>query len=111
MTGGIAVILGDFGRNFAAGMSGGIAYIYNEDNIFDVKKFNLEMIELEDLLEDDTNELKVLLKNHLKYTKSPKANYILKNWSKSKHNFIKVMPTDYKRALKMISNKETEKTI
>ena len=111
MTGGIAVILGDFGRNFAAGMSGGIAYIYNEDNIFDVKKFNLEMIELENLLEDDTNELKALLKNHLKYTKSPKANYILKNWSKSKHNFIKVMPTDYKRALKMISNKETEKTI
>jgi glutamate synthase (NADPH/NADH) large chain len=111
MTGGIAVILGDFGRNFAAGMSGGIAYIYSEDNTFDDKKFNLEMIELENLLENDTKELLLLLKNHIKYTKSPKANYILENWANSKHKFIKVMPTDYKRALEMISNKETEKSI
>jgi len=111
MTGGIAVILGDFGRNFAAGMSGGIAYIYNENNFFDEKKFNLEMIELENLLEDDTKKLFNLLKNHFEYTKSPKANDILKNWSKSKNNFIKVMPTDYKRALEFISNKVIEKTI
>ena len=111
MTGGIAVILGNFGRNFAAGMSGGIAYIYNEENIFDEKKFNLEMIELEDLLESDTKELFMLLNNHLKYTKSPKANLILQNWKKSKNNFIKIMPTDYKRALKLLQDKKIEKTI
>jgi glutamate synthase (ferredoxin) len=111
MTGGIAVILGDFGRNFAAGMSGGISYLYNKNNFFDEKKFNLEMVELEGLLENDKTELKTLLKNHLKYTESPKANYILNNWTKSKDNFIKVMPTDYKRALEMIAKKEIEKTI
>ena len=111
MTGGIAVILGNFGRNFAAGMSGGIAYIYNEENIFDEKKFNLEMIELENLLESDTKELFMLLNNHLKYTKSPKANLILQNWKKSKNNFIKIMPTDYKRALKLLQDKKIEKTI
>ena len=111
MTGGIAVILGNFGRNFAAGMSGGIAYIYNEENIFDEKKFNLEMIELENLLESDTKELFMLLNNHLKYTKSPKANLILQNWNKSKNNFIKIMPTDYKRALKLLQDKKIEKTI
>tara|TARA_B110000008_G_scaffold102852_1_gene105763 strand:+ start:5183 stop:9685 length:4503 start_codon:yes stop_codon:yes gene_type:complete len=111
MTGGIAVILGNFGRNFAAGMSGGIAYIYNEENIFDEKKFNLEMIELENLLESDTKEIFMLLNNHLKYTKSPKANLILQNWKKSKNNFIKIMPTDYKRALKLLQDKKIEKTI
>ena len=108
MTGGIAVILGDIGRNFAAGMSGGIAYIYNENNFFDDKKFNLEMIELENLLENDFDELNTLLNNHFNFTKSPKANYILKNWKKSKNNFIKVMPTDYKKALKILSNKVVE---
>jgi glutamate synthase domain-containing protein 3 len=51
------------------------------------------------------------LQNHLDYTKSPKAKTILENWSKSSKNFIKVMPTDYKRALEMMANKETEKTV
>ena len=111
MTGGIAVILGDFGRNFAAGMSGGIAYLYNKDNFFDEKKFNLEMIELENMTKDDNKEVLNLLKNHFEYTKSPKAEEILRNWSKSKYNFIKVMPTDYKRALEIMSNELTEKTI
>ena len=111
MTGGIAVILGETGRNFAAGMSGGVAYIYNKDNFFDDRKFNFEMVELENLLENDYKELHALLINHYKFTKSPKANYILQNWAKSKNNFIKVMPTDYKRALKIMSMKETEKTI
>ena len=111
MTGGIAVILGDFGRNFAAGMSGGIAYLYNKDNFFDEKKFNLEMIELENMTKDDNKEVLNLLKNHFEYTRSPKAEEILRNWSKSKFNFIKVMPTDYKRALEIMSNELTEKTI
>jgi glutamate synthase (ferredoxin) len=111
MTGGVAVVLGEFGRNFAAGMSGGIAYLYSEDGTFDEKKFNLEMVELEDLQQSDLESLQVILQNHLDYTKSPKAKTILENWSKSSKNFIKVMPTDYKRALEMMANKETEKTV
>ena len=111
MTGGIAVVLGDFGRNFAAGMSGGIAYLFNENSSFDEKKFNLEMVELEDLQESDRETLQGLLQNHLDYTKSPKAASILSNWPKSSKKFIKVMPTDYKRALEMMADQESEKTV
>jgi glutamate synthase (ferredoxin) len=111
MTGGIAIILGDFGRNFAAGMSGGIAYLYNEQGFFDEKKFNFEMVELEDLQESDFESIQKHLKNHIDYTKSPKATEILNDWSRSSKNFIKVMPTDYKRALEMMVKKQTEKTV
>ena len=111
MTGGIAVVLGDFGRNFAAGMSGGVAYLYNEKSAFDQKKFNLEMIELEDLGEDDLETLLGLLQNHLDYTRSSQASYILSDWPKSSKKFIKVMPTDYKRALEMMADQESEKTL
>ena len=111
MTGGIAVILGEFGRNFAAGMSGGIAYLYNEEGIFDEKKFNFEMVELENLQESDYKTLLELIQNHYDYTKSPKAKALIDDWDKTSKNFIKVMPTDYKRALEMMARKETEKTI
>ena len=111
MTGGIALILGDIGRNFAAGMSGGIAYIYNENAIFDEKKFNLEMVELENLQKNDMRTIRELLENHIKYTKSPKAIDIVKHWTKSVNNFIKVMPTDYKRALEMMAGNKLEKSI
>ena len=110
MTGGIAVVLGEFGRNFAAGMSGGIAYIYNKDGIFDERKFNLEMVELENLDQNDQNDLLKLIKNHHKFTDSTIASEILNSWSDSIKNFIKVMPTDFKRALEMMSNKKTEKS-
>ena len=111
MTGGVTVILGDIGRNFAAGMSGGIAYIYDNNGVFDEKKFNLEMIELENLQKNDIEIIRELLENHIKYTKSPKANEILRNWSESAKNFIKVMPTDYKNALEMIAKNKLEKSI
>jgi glutamate synthase (ferredoxin) len=111
MTGGIAVILGDFGRNFAAGMSGGIAYLHSEDGTFDEKKFNLEMVELEDLQDSDRTTVHQLLQNHVDYTKSPKAKSILKNWPEWSKNFIKVMPTDYKRALELLAKQELEKTV
>ena len=111
MTGGVAVILGDIGRNFAAGMSGGIAYIYNDNYVLDEKKFNLEMVELENLQNNDLVNLKELIENHIKYTKSPKAISILKYWTKSANNFIKVMPTDYKRALEMMAENKLEKSI
>ena len=67
MTGGAAVILGETGRNFAAGMSGGIAYLYSEDGTFDEKKFNLEMVELEDLQESDRETIHKLLENHIDF--------------------------------------------
>ena len=70
MTGGIAIILGDFGRNFAAGMSGGIAYLFSDDGTFDDRKFNLEMVELEDLTEKDIDEVQGLIKNHINHTNS-----------------------------------------
>ena len=111
MTGGIALVLGAIGRNFAAGMSGGIAYLYSEDGTFDEKKFNLEMVELEDLQESDFETVEQLLHNHLDYTKSPRASHILKDWPASSKKFIKVMPTDYKRALEMMKNSKTEKTL
>ena len=111
MTGGIAVILGEFGRNFAAGMSGGIAYIYNKNGFFDERKFNLEMVELENLDENDQNNLLELIKNHHKLTDSTIASEILNTWPNSIKNFIKVMPTDFKKALEMMSNKKTEKSL
>ena len=109
MTGGIAIILGDFGRNFAAGMSGGIAYLYNDGKNYDQNKFNLEMVELEGLNKQDRETLHNSISNHFKYTNSKKAKSIIDSWSKEVKNFIKVMPTDYKRALEILA-KETRKT-
>ena len=99
MTGGVAVILGEFGRNFAAGMSGGIAYLYSPNGKFDERNFNMEMIGLEDPGRDDLQQLKQLITNHKEYTASEKATAILDKWETEQKNFIKVMPTDYKKAL------------
>ncbi|MEC8239283.1 MAG: glutamate synthase-related protein, partial [Bacteroidota bacterium] len=99
MTGGIAVIIGDFGRNFAAGMSGGIAYLYAADGTFDERNFNMEMIGLENPSKEDLNHIEELLNNHIKYTASSKATAIIDHWENEQKNFIKVMPTDYKKAL------------
>ena len=111
MTGGIAVILGKHGRNFAAGMSGGIAYIYNEEKHLNQEKINLEMVELESLLQKDFETLKKLLKNHVKYTASRKGAFLLKDFSNQKHKFVKVMPTDYKKALIMLENDKIKEKI
>ena len=108
MTGGIAIILGNFGRNFAAGMSGGIAYLYIGDSNYESNKFNLEMVELEDLEKQDEETLFNSISNHFKYTESKKAKKILDSWPKEIKKFIKVMPTDYKRALQILA-KETTK--
>ena len=108
MTGGVAIILGSFGRNFAAGMSGGIAYLYIGDSNYESNKFNLEMVELENLEKQDEEMLFNSISNHFKYTESKKAKKILDSWSKEMKKFIKVMPTDYKRALQILA-KETTK--
>ncbi|MCB1616798.1 MAG: glutamate synthase large subunit [Pseudomonadales bacterium] len=99
MTGGRVVVLGTTGRNFAAGMSGGIAYIYDVNGDFR-DKCNTEMVELEALnAEADIQELKTLIENHAQYTGSTVAGSILDNWQSSLDKFIKVMPIDYKRVL------------
>ena len=91
--------MGSFGRNFAAGMSGGIAYLYAEDAKFDERNFNMEMIGLEDPSTDDLDHLKSLIENHVHFTSSELGKSILIDWKKEQKNFIKVMPTDYKKAL------------
>ncbi len=116
MTGGVVIILGKTGRNFAAGMSGGIAYILDEDGTFETK-CNKAMVGLEklqslknlstpsakdidnDLLDFDEARLKLIIQRHLKYTKSEKARLILDDWSKYLNLFYKITPFDFKRAL------------
>jgi glutamate synthase domain-containing protein 3 len=99
MTGGRAVILGPTGRNFAAGMSGGIAYVRDETGDF-VKRCNLGMVELEKVVSaDDRAELLEMIQLHERYTKSDVAAAILKDWPDSVDTFVKVMPIDYKRVL------------
>lgn len=99
MTGGRVVILGPTGRNFAAGMSGGIAYIWDYNNEFR-KNYNPGMVELETVEQpEDVSELQNLISLHFENTASPIAKQILDNWSSVLTQFIKVMPTDYKRVL------------
>ena len=108
MTGGTAIILGDIGRNFAAGMSGGVAYIYKSKK-FDNRNFNSEMIEFEDPTNQDLDLVKKLIENHFTYTSSKIAERFLNNWDKESKNFVKIMPTEYKLALeKMAKEKITE---
>ena len=98
MTGGKMVVLGETGRNFGAGMSGGYAFIWDVNNTFE-KNFNPELSEIETLSKEDTAELKALIQEHADETNSKVAKYILNNWTKQLSNFKKVMPTDYKRVL------------
>lgn len=99
MTGGTVVILGDTGRNFGAGMSGGIAYVYDPEQQFKAKcnmdTFLLEQVE--DL--EDAENLLTLIKSHSIHTGSPVAATILENWKSTLKSFVKVMPIDYKRVL------------
>ena len=106
MTGGRVVVLGETGRNFAAGMSGGVAYIWDRNSKF-TNQCNPGMVELEAVeVDEDIDELKTLIENHLKYTGSTVARGILENWDKSLKQFIKVMPTDYKRVLAELKEQE-----
>ena len=99
MTGGRVVVLGPTGRNFAAGMSGGIAYIHDPDERF-LLNCNLGMVELEKVeTATDAAELKELIEKHQQATQSDVAEAILANWEQSVTEFVKVMPTDYKRVL------------
>ena len=116
MTGGVVVVLGKTGRNFAAGMSGGIAYILDEENVFE-SHCNKAMVDLEkltkieaktkhtekeinsDLLDFDVSRLKLIINKHLKNTKSQKAKLVLDNWDTYLPLFIKITPLEFRRAL------------
>ena len=98
MTGGNVVVIGETGRNFAAGMSGGVAYVWNKSGDFEIR-CNKEMVELEDLDGDDVKKVEHLLRKHLEFTGSAVAGSLVKDWAKTAKQFVKVMPTDYKKAL------------
>jgi glutamate synthase domain-containing protein 2/glutamate synthase domain-containing protein 1/glutamate synthase domain-containing protein 3 len=99
MTGGRVVVLGRTGRNFAAGMSGGIAYVYDQDRGF-AARCNLELVDLEELGEQDEAEVKELISEHVARTGSLVGRNLLASWEKgARERFVKVMPRDYKRVL------------
>jgi glutamate synthase (ferredoxin) len=99
MTGGVAVILGAVGRNFGAGMSGGIAYVFDENNTFK-RKCNTEALNLLKVDEEkDIKQLKELIESHYNATSSPLAQRILENWESCLPKFIKVFPEEYRQAL------------
>ncbi len=106
MTGGVAVILGGVGRNFGAGMSGGIAYIYDNKKTFEAH-CNKEALNLDPVVEQaDINELKELIENHYNATLSPLAQRILENWEQELPKFIKIFPEEYKQALKRLEEEK-----
>jgi glutamate synthase (NADPH/NADH) large chain len=128
MTGGIAVVIGRTGRNFAAGMSGGIAYVLDEEGDF-ARRCNLAMVELEpvpeedellellhhhggdiefhgrvdvssDMSSHDEERLLTLIRSHHRYTGSVRARHIMEHWADFRPKFVKVMPVEYRRALR-----------
>jgi len=127
MTGGTVVVLGDTGRNFAAGMSGGVAFVYDPTGDFE-KKCNMAMVNLERVLsskeqsdksgwhsqtrdgerECDEAILRRLIERHFKHTGSTRARNLLDDWASCRGKFVKVFPTEYKRALEEMHNSSME---
>ncbi len=111
MTGGRLVVLGKIGRNFAAGMSGGIAFVYDVDGNFDYF-CNKGMVELTPVTNSDDEQLVLeMIIKHIKYTDSPLAKEMVSNWNQVIKKFIKVMPFEYKRVLQEIKIQQTERKI
>lgn len=107
MTGGKVVVLGRTGRNFAAGMSGGVAYIYDPHGEAP-GNLNAEMVELESLDEDDNEWLRDMIQAHVDATDSTVGQRILGDWPEQRRHFVKVMPRDYKRVLRAIADAERD---
>jgi glutamate synthase (NADPH) large chain len=106
MTKGVAVILGRTGRNFGAGMSGGVAFVLDVDGDF-ARQVNLGMVELEELVHAaDIELLRELIEKHAAYTGSPRAKRILSDWDTHVSKFVKVMPSEYRIALEKLKDKE-----
>jgi glutamate synthase domain-containing protein 3 len=106
MTGGRVVVLGPTGRNFAAGMSGGIAYVLDPNNEFEAK-CNTELVELEELEQEDLDKVRALVQEHLERTGSTVAQRVLDDWDALVGAWVKVMPMDYKRALREMAEKRS----
>ena len=106
MTGGSVVVLGKVGRNFAAGMSGGVAYLFNAQGQIE-NHINKEMVAVEPLEKEDFNKLRKMVRDHFKYTGSERALDILQDWDMAKKNFVKIMPTEYKRVLQEMAKEST----
>ncbi len=107
MTGGRVVVLGRTGRNFAAGMSGGIAYVYDVDRRFE-SRCNLELVDLEAMSDEDTEEVRALISEHVARTGSLVGRNVLASWDRAVERFVKVMPRDYKRVLAERATRESE---
>ena len=107
MTGGRVVVLGDTGRNFAAGMSGGIAFVYDPDRTF-ANNLNTELVDIEELETQDVEFLASIIAEHRAETESPVAAAILADWENTQGQFAKVMPRDYKRVLLAIETAEAQ---
>jgi len=106
MTGGVVVILGPTGYNFAAGMSGGVAYVFNDQGLFDTR-CNLDMVDLESVwAEEDKALLRTMVERHVHYTGSERASDILDDWEACAPLFVKVMPIDYRNALERMRQAE-----
>jgi glutamate synthase (NADPH/NADH) large chain len=107
MTGGRVVVLGPTGRNFGAGMSGGIAYVYDPHGVL-ASKLNRDMVELQELDDADRKFLLATLHSHVSHTGSPLAQGIVDDWSNSWESFKRVMPIDYQRVLKVMEQAEAD---
>jgi glutamate synthase (NADPH/NADH) large chain len=106
MTGGKVIVLGRTGRNFAAGMSGGIAYVYDPENKFVNGLCNTETIEFEEISIEEAADLKATIQKHVLYTDSKKGESLVADWDASLKNFVKIMPTEYKKALLRLETEE-----
>ncbi len=106
MTGGRVIVLGEIGRNFAAGMSGGISYLYDPNNNAAVN-CNTEMVDLDELDKEDFQTIRTLLRNHFRFTGSLKALDVLQHWDSHKKAFVKIMPREYKAILEKQKQKVT----
>jgi len=112
MTGGRVVVLGPTGRNFAAGMSGGIAYVLDERGVFAGQHCNRELVDLEELIDHrEIAEVLELIRRHHALTGSPVAERVVDAWSVCRPKFVKVMPRDFKRALARLEREEAETMI
>jgi glutamate synthase domain-containing protein 2/glutamate synthase domain-containing protein 1/glutamate synthase domain-containing protein 3 len=110
MTGGVVVVLGRTGVNFAAGMSGGIAYVYDETELFDTR-CNLDMVDVESVwAPEDAKTLRAMIENHHRYTRSARAKLILEDWESRLPLFVKVMPVDYRKVLERMQLEEYRET-
>ena len=108
MTNGTVVVLGATGRNFAAGMSGGVAYVYDDQGDFSTRRCNKASVDLEPLVNaEDIDEIRALLERHRDLTGSPRAAWILEHWADAQPKFIKVFPHEYKRVLGVRARSKT----